>query len=188
MSKSSTAFDQLDALDEKTGLANVVVDTPRGSRCKYKLDEKTGLFRLGKLLPLGAGFPYDFGFLPGTRGEDGDPLDVLILVEESIFVGCVVPVRLIGVLEAEQTESDGQTVRNDRLVGVVETPYNPPEVQSLEEVNERRLDEIEHFFASYNEMEGRRFRPKGRKGPDEARELVQQGIRLAKKGKPAGRG
>ena len=163
---------RLDAIDPDSGLVNVVIDTPRGSRCKYKYDEKAGLFRLGKLLPLGAGFPYDFGFVPSTRGEDGDPLDVLVLLEEPVAVGCVVPVRLIGVLGAEQTEKDGKTVRNDRLVGVVETPYNPPEVRALDELSKQRLDEIEHFFISYNEMEGRRFRPTGRGGPDEAARLI----------------
>src|SRR5207302_1611839 len=82
---------------------------PRGSRCKYKYDPKTGVFRLGKLLPLGAGFPYNFGFVPSTRGEDGDALDVLVFLDEPVFAGCVVPVRLIGVLEAEQTEKGHKT-------------------------------------------------------------------------------
>jgi inorganic pyrophosphatase len=79
---SPTQLSRLDAIDPDSGLVNVVIDTPRGSRCKYKYDEKTGLFRLAKLLPLGASFPYDFGFVPSTRGEDGDPLDVLVLVDE----------------------------------------------------------------------------------------------------------
>lgn len=169
------ALEQLEAVDADSGLVHVVIDTPRGSRCKYKYDEAKGLFRLSKLLPLGAGFPYNFGFVPTTRGADGDPLDVLVLLEEPVFVGCVVPVRLIGVLQAEQAEQDGQTVRNDRLIGVVETPFNPPEVRSLDQVNPQRLDEIEHFFISYNEMEGRRFRPIGRHGPDQAEQLLKEG-------------
>lgn len=178
-------LDRLDAIDRDSGLVNVVIDTPRGSRCKYKYDEKAGLFRLGKLLPLGASFPYDFGFIPATRGADGDPLDVLVLVDEPILVGCVVPVRLIGVLEAEQTEKDGKTVRNDRLLGVVETPANPPEYRSLDELNQHAVDEIEHFFLSYNAMEGKRFRPVGRHGPDRAERLVEEGMRQFGKG-PAG--
>jgi inorganic pyrophosphatase len=173
------ALGQLDAIDADSGLVNVVIDTPRGSRCKYKYDEKAGVFRLGKLLPLGATFPYDFGFVPSTRGEDGDAVDVLVLLDEPVFVGCVVPVRLIGVLEAEQTEQSGETVRNDRLLGVVETPYNPPEVRSLDELHKQRVDEIEHFFTSYNEMEGRKFRPTGRRGPDRAERLLEEGRRRA---------
>ena len=76
---------------------------------------------MSKVLPLGASFPFDFGFIPSTKGEDGDPLDVLVLTEEPAFVGCVLPALLIGVLEAEQTEK-GETVRNDRLVAVIQTP------------------------------------------------------------------
>ncbi len=118
-------------------------------------------------------FPYDFGFIPSTRGGDGDPVDVLVLMDEPAFPGCVVPARLIGVLEAEQTE-DGKTVRNDRLVAVIETPYNPAEYRSLDDLRGQRLDEIEHFFVSYNEMEGRQFKPLARRGPDRAWELLEE--------------
>jgi inorganic pyrophosphatase len=187
-----SSYNRLDAIDPDSGLVNVIIDTPRGSRCKYKYDEKAGLFRLGKLLPLGASFPYDFGFIPATRGDDGDPLDVLVLLDEPVFVGCVVPVRLIGVLEAEQTEQGGEKIRNDRLLGVVETPYNPPEVRSLDELSGQRLDEIEHFFVSYNEMEGRRFRPTGRHGPNRAERLLEEGrnqvTRERQKASPARKG
>jgi inorganic pyrophosphatase len=176
--KSPHALSRLDARAD-SGLVNVVIDTPRGSRCKYKYDEKAGVLRLSKLLPLGASFPYDFGFIPSTRGADGDALDVLVLLDEPVALGCVVPVRLIGVLQAEQTETSGETVRNDRLLGVVETPYNPPELRSLDELHRQRVDEIEHFFVSYNEMEGRRFRPTGRGGPDLAERLLEEGMRRA---------
>src|SRR4051812_46072742 len=101
---------QLDIRDADTGAYQVVVETPRGTRNKYKYDERRGLFLLHKVLPLGAEFPFDFGFLPSTRGDDGDPLDVLLLTPEPAFPGCVVPARLIGVIEAEQVE-DGETER-----------------------------------------------------------------------------
>src|SRR5437879_5192349 len=74
---------------------DVVIDTPRGSRCKYKFDNTSGHFRLGKLLPRGATFPYNFGFIPSAIGEDGDALDVLVLVDEPVAIGCHVPVRII---------------------------------------------------------------------------------------------
>jgi inorganic pyrophosphatase len=167
-------FDELPARDPETELLNVVVDTPKGSRNKYKWDERCRLWRLRKVLPLGASFPFDFGFLPSTRGGDGDPLDVLILMDEPSFPGCVVSARLIGVLEAKQTQK-GKTERNDRLVAVVETELNPPAFRSLAELDRHRLDEIEHFFVSYNEMEGRRFEPLGRRGPAAALRLVRRG-------------
>jgi inorganic pyrophosphatase len=167
------AFDRLPARDPETELLNVVVDTPKGSRNKYKWDEERGIWRLRKVLPLGASFPFDFGFVPSTRGGDGDPLDVLILMDEATFPGCVVSARLIGVLEARQTEKR-KSMRNDRLVAVVETELNPPEVRSLDELDRRRIDEIERFFVSYNEMEGRRFEPLGRRGPAAAWRLVER--------------
>jgi inorganic pyrophosphatase len=76
------ALNRLPARDSETGLINVVVDTPKRSRNKYKHDEKYDLWRLSKLLPLGASFPFGFGFIPSTKGEDGDPIDVLVLTEE----------------------------------------------------------------------------------------------------------
>jgi inorganic pyrophosphatase len=94
-------------------------------------------------------------------------------MDEPAFPGCIVPARLIGVLEAEQTE-DGETVRNDRLVAVAETPYNPAEFRSLGDVHPQRLDEIEYFFVSYNRMEGREFQPLARRGADHAQELLEQ--------------
>ena len=121
----TTSIIKLPATDPDSDLTNVVVDTPKGSRNKYKFDERDGQWRLSKVLPQGSYFPFDFGFVPSTQAEDGDPIDVLLIVDEPAFPGCVVPARLIGVLEAEQTEK-GQTIRNDRLVAVVETPYNPP--------------------------------------------------------------
>jgi inorganic pyrophosphatase len=157
-------------------LIRVVVETPKGSRNKFKYDEKLGVFTLHKVLPLGASFPYDFGFVPSTRGEDGDPLDVLVLMDEPAFPGCIVPARLIGVIEARQT-AEGKTTRNDRLIAVLETPLNRPEIRSLEEWGETRLAELEHFFISYNQMEGREFKPIGRQGPKSAMEQIREGMR-----------
>ena len=169
------SLNQLPARNPDSGLLNLIVDTPKGCRNKYKYDEKHGLWRLSKVLPLGASFPFDFGFIPSTRGEDGDPIDALVLLEERAFPGCIVPARLIGVLEAEQTEQ-GKTVRNDRLVTVVETPYNPPTFHSLQELSSQCLDEIEHFFISYNQMEGRQFKPLGRHGPEKAQEMIEAAL------------
>jgi inorganic pyrophosphatase len=169
----------LGARDPDSGLVQVIIDTPKGSRNKYKYDEKQCLYRLSKVLPLGSTFPYDFGYIPGTRAEDGDALDVLVVGEEPLFPGCLVTVHLIGVLQAEQTEG-GKTFRNDRLVGGIETAVNPPEVQALDDLGEQRLAELEHFFMAYNQAEGRQFKPLGRYGPDAAERLVTDGIRRYK--------
>ena len=95
--------------DEKREAYNVVIETPRGSRNKYRYDDDLGLFMLGGVLPAGAVFPFDFGFIPSTCGEDGDPLDVLVLLDDYAFAGCLVPSRLVGVIEASQTERIGGT-------------------------------------------------------------------------------
>lgn len=168
-----SSYKALPALDPASGLVNAVVDTPKGSNGKYKLDETTGLFRLSKALPLGTVFPYNFGFIPRTRGEDGDAVDVLMLMDEPAALGAVVPLRLIGVLKAEQTEPDGKVTRNDRLMGVLETPYNPAEQGDISDIHPHRIDEIEHFFKSYNAMEGRSFRPLGRDGAEAALAIVR---------------
>ena len=170
-----TLLSQLPAKDAASGLVNVVVDSPKGSRNKYKYEEASGLWRLSKVLPLGMTFPFDFGFVPSTRGQDGDPLDVLILLDEPAFPGCVVPARLIGVLEAEQTE-DRRTVRNDRLLAVLETRYNPVPVRSLDELSPQTLAEVEYFFISYNRMQGRQFRILGAQGPDRAQAVLDAAL------------
>ena len=171
-----TPFSDLPPLDPDTGDVNVLIDTPKGSRNKFKYDEKHGLFKLAGVLPSGAVFPYDFGDLPGTLAEDGDPVDVLVLMDEPAFVGCWIPARLLGVIEAEQTE-DGKTERNDRLIGVATVSRNHADVRSLDDLSPNLVKEIEHFFVSYNAVKGKRFEPLARSGPEKARELVDRGIR-----------
>ena len=95
---------------------NVIIETPKAQPSKFKYDPEHGIFRLEKLLPLGTVFPFDFGFLPSTLGEDGDPLDILVLMDAPAHVGCLIEVRIIGIINAEQTE-DGKTESNDRLLG-----------------------------------------------------------------------
>jgi inorganic pyrophosphatase len=102
-------------------------------------------------MPAGVEFPFEFGFVPGTLGQDGDPLDLLILMDAPTFSGCVVKARLIGVIEAEQREKDGTKERNDRLIAVAVQSRRHENVRSLKEVPEEFLREIEHFFISYND-------------------------------------
>ena len=154
------------------GSINVMVETPRGCRNKFKFDPKTGGFMLHTVLPAGAAFPYDFGFVPGTKAEDGDPIDVLLLMDEPAFAGCAVASRLIGVIEAEQTE-DGKTVRNDRLVAVAESSHDHRDLRTLGDLNAHLLKELVHFFESYNEMKGRKFAFLGTRGPRRALKLLE---------------
>lgn len=173
---SAKGINGLNAFDKKTKTLNVIVEAPRGSRNKYKFDEKRELFMLDGILPLGATFPFDFGFIPNTLGEDGDPLDVLILMDEPAFAGCLVPARLIGVIEANQTE-DGKTVRNDRLIAVASKSATQTDVISLADLNETLIAQIEHFFVSYNEIKGKQFVPLNRSDAERAQKLVEDAVK-----------
>ena len=170
-------YDRLDPFDEKTGDLNLIIDTPKGSRNKFEYDKELGLFRLGGVLPAGAVFPFDFGFVPSTVGGDGDPLDVLVLMDDAAFTGCLVLARLIGVIEAEQKE-DGKTERNDRLIAVAAKSRDHADVTSLNQISDNLVNEIEHFFVSYNTVKGKEFKPLGQFAADRADRVVEEGIRL----------
>jgi inorganic pyrophosphatase len=174
--RGSNPMIDLEPFDEESGTLNVIIDTPKGSRNKFKYDEKAEVFKLGGALPLGAVFPFDFGYIPSTRAEDGDPLDVLILMDEPAFTGCLVQAKLIGVLEAEQTEA-GKTTRNDRLIAVAAESRNHSHIRFLGDLNSNLVHEIERFFVSYNETKGKQFEVLGRFGPDRAAALVKQGTK-----------
>ena len=153
---TASPYARVSPRDKAVGLVNVIVDTPRGSAIKYKYDESLGIFRISRVLPAGMHFPYDFGSVPGTRAEDGDPLDVMVLLDAPSFVGCLVTVRLLGGLKVVQTEGRLK-IRNDRLIGAPQTPVNKPALRSLRELDRSRLYEIEQFFVSYNRVQGRKL-------------------------------
>ncbi|AIE86123.1 inorganic diphosphatase [Fimbriimonas ginsengisoli] len=171
-----TSISELSPYDDD-GTLNVVIETPQGSRNKLAFDEKLGLFRLKGVLPAGHSFPFDFGFIPSTAGEDGDPLDVLVLMDAAVYPGCLVPSRLIGVIEAEQTERGGKTERNDRLIAVAANSRVHETIKDLGDLSGPLLDEIEHFFISYNEAKGKQFCPKARRGHTAANRLVEAACR-----------
>jgi inorganic pyrophosphatase len=151
-------LNKLKPFDRKSGNLNVVIDTPKGCRNKYAFDFGIKHYKVKSVLPKGAVFPFDFGSVPGTTADDGDPLDVLLLMDEPAFTGCVVQGRLLGVIEAEQT-SDGKTERNDRLIAVAAESHTHSSLKSLKTLDAELIKEIEHFFVSYNEMRGKKFKP-----------------------------
>ncbi len=178
----SSVYEKIKPFDDETGDLHVIIDTPKDSRNKYKFDEKLGLFKLGGVLPVGAFFPFDFGYVPQTLGGDGDPIDVLVLMVEPAFVGCLIQSRLIGVIAAEQTE-EGKTETNDRLIAVAANSRTHTDVKSLNDLNETLVDEIEHFFVSYNQAKGKEFKLLGRFGAQKARKIIEEGMKLHKKPK-----
>lgn len=167
-------------LDKENRQCRAVVETPKGRRNKFDYDPDLEAFTLGGLLAEGLSFPYDFGFVPSTLGEDGDPIDVMILMDEPAHVGCVLRVRLIGVIEAEQTEEDGKKVVNDRLIGVSVHSYNHENSHSISEISRSVIDQVGDFFVTYNKSRGKRFKVTGIHGPAKAMKLVERGAKRFK--------
>ena len=159
----------------RNGLVIAVIETPSGSGNKLKFDEDLGVYRLDRVLPAGMQFPFEFGFIPETLAEDGDPLDVLVLLDAPVHPGCVIEVRLIGIIEAEQRERGRRTwARNDRLVGVAGGPKGHAAFRSLGDVDPFRLDAIESFFAGYHALDGEGFRVTARRGPAAADAAIRR--------------
>jgi inorganic pyrophosphatase len=147
------------------GLVVVVVETPSGSGNKLKYDEELGVYRLDRVLPAGMTFPFEFGFIPETVAEDGDPLDVIVLLDSPVQAGCIVEAKLIGVIEGEQQDRGSRTWdRNDRLVAVAGGPKGHAALRSLDDVDPFRLQAIESFFTNYHALDGEKFRVLGRRG------------------------
>src|SRR5262245_25505270 len=165
----------------KSAYLNVIIETPRGSRKKFKYDEEHGMFMFDKALPVGQSFPYDFGFLPSTKGDDGDPLDVLVLTDEPTFAGCLIHAKLLGVIEAEQTE-DGETERNDRLIATpLEVKSGKPPAGAIDHLEPSLSRNIIKFFVTYNELQGKRFKTLRCAGPERAATLIRIGMSNSQK-------
>jgi len=175
-SRTIPLLSHLPTFDPNTGDLTVVIETPKGSPNKYDYDSSCGAFRFAAVLPEGVSFPFDFGFVPSSLGDDGDPLDVLVLLDASTPVGCVLSARLIGVIEARQLEKNSDWVQNDRLLAVATRSRRHTHIKSLNDLRPELLDEIEAFFAHYNRLAGKKFEPVNRCGPEAARKLVDAGI------------
>jgi inorganic pyrophosphatase len=174
MTARARKLSELEPRDGEGDAVTIVIETSRGARTKLAYDKERETFVVKKLLPQGMSFPFDFGFIPSTIGGDGDPIDVLLLMDEPVPPGAVVPARLIGVIEAIQTEKGGEAERNDRLIAVADASELFADVKKLSDLPKAVASQIEHFFISYNEQAGRKFEPKGRHGPVKAGELVKE--------------
>ena len=153
-----------------------VVETPRGSRHKFALDPKIGAITLKQTLASGFSWPYDYGFIPSTLGQDGDPLDMLVLMDEPTFPGCILTVRLLGVIGLRKNG-----VENDRFVGSlipsVETSLSTDGYNRIEDLPQKLLHEVEEFLKNYSEEKGNRIELTGVRGPSEALTAVAAGQR-----------
>lgn len=151
---------------------HVVIETPAGSRTKYKWDGKRKAYAVSKVLPLGMAFPFDFGFVPDTKAADGDPLDALVIADAPLVVGCHVECRVLGALKIN---TDGQ--ENDRLICVPAVSLRGAEWKTLDDLGEPLAQEITSFFESYVAREGREVEVIGQVGPRAAMSLVARAKR-----------
>ena len=160
--------------DHAPEVVNAVIEIPQGSVNKYEYDKQLHVFRLDRTLHSPVHYPGDYGFIPSTLGDDGDPLDVLILVDKPSFTGCVVEVRPIGVLRMiDQGKSD------EKILCVVSSDPVYSEIKDASEVFPHLLREIEHFFSIYKNLEGKKTEIAGWSDADAARQIIIEGQKRA---------
>lgn len=160
---------------------NAIIETPKGSRNKYAYDEEADSIKLKKALPAGMVFPFDFGFIPSSIAEDGDPMDILVLTDAPTFPGCLVESKVLGIIKVEQ-EEDGEKVRNDRVIAVQLDSRMYASANNIDELPDGLVKEIINFFASYNNLSEDVFNPLGNGGPDVAIALIKKSIKKASDG------
>ena len=169
-----TRLKRFDSDDKQ--LLRVVIETPKGSRNKFSFEPEERIFELKKVLPSGMAFPYDFGFVPSTKADDGDPVDVLVLMDEPAFPGCALSCRPIGVIEGEQRDKK-EKVRNDRIVAVEKDAHSWEDIKDIADLGKPFIRELEEFFVNYHKLSGKRYRILGLAGPQQARKLVKSKAR-----------
>jgi inorganic pyrophosphatase len=167
-------------LDRKSGTCRAIIETPKGRRSKFDYDPRTRTFCLKTILPEGMSFPLDFGFIPSTLAADGDPLDVMVLADEATAVGALLKVRLIGVIEAEETEQ-GRTERNDRILAVAKVSHIYQAIETPEDLPSEFTDRLSDFWVNKDRLEDKVFRPLGVRGVVAAVDLVRAASKVAKK-------
>jgi inorganic pyrophosphatase len=160
-------------LNAKAHTCRAVIESSQGARGKYAYDPHLQVFTLKRLLPAGMSFPLDFGFVPATRAEDGDPLDIMVLHDEPLPMGVVIDVRLIGVIEAEQTE-EGETKRNDRILAVAKESLSYATTEAASDLAPGFLDTVTKFWTQYEALRGVGFKILEIKGAAEAARRIQQ--------------
>jgi inorganic pyrophosphatase len=173
-SKSALADPSRLRLQDDDDVIRVVIETPKGSRNKYAFDPKERVFELKKVLPAGMDFPYDFGFVPSTKADDGDPVDVLVLMDEPAFTGCVLKCRIIGIIEGEQGDKK-ETERNDRVVAIEKQNHSWADIGHIDDLGKQFRKELEEFFVNYHKLSGEEYRVIGVKGPSAARKCIERG-------------
>jgi inorganic pyrophosphatase len=153
---------------------NVVIEIPQGSNIKYELDKESGAIFLDRILYGSQFYPANYGFVPNTLADDGDPIDVLVLSSESVVPGCVIKSRVIGVLIMED-----ESGKDEKIIAVPTVKLDPQmaKINTLEDLPEIKLQQIKHFFETYKDLEpGKWVKVTGFEGKEKAIELINKSI------------
>jgi inorganic pyrophosphatase len=160
---------------------HVVIETPRGSAAKLEYDPELQVFTLSKALMLGLTYPYDWGFVPSTKGEDGDPIDALVLHDAATAPGLVLKCKIIGVLEVLQSEKGKKSIRNDRLIAVPRDSHREKADKDARDLPKQVREEIEKFFIATDELEAKELKFLGWKSPKTGERLIESAVKTFKK-------
>ncbi len=156
---------------QKASVVNMIVEIPKGRRNKFEIDKETGLIKLDRYLYSSSVYPGDYGFIPQTLAEDGDPLDALVMVNEPTFSGCLIEARVVGLFRMKDR---GQ---NDyKVLGVPNADPLFRQIKTLDDVPEHFLKEVEHFFATYKQLEGVTIEPLGWASAEEGTAEVRASV------------
>lgn len=158
----------------KPGLLNVLIEIAAGSKNKYEFDKDLNAFALDRVLSSSVMYPYDYGFIPNTLADDGDPLDGMVMMDEPTFPGCVIAARPIGMMEM----IDGGD-RDEKILCVPDKDPRYAHVKSLKDIPQHRLDEIVEFFKTYKNLEKKSVEVLGWKDVDSVLPLVEKCIKAA---------
>lgn len=156
----------------KPGLINILIEIPAGSKNKYEFDKDLNAFALDRVLYSSVHYPWDYGFVPNTLADDGDPLDGIVLIDQPTFPGCVITVRTVGMLEMID---DGD--RDEKLICVADEDPRYSQVKSLKDVTKHRLDEITEFFRTYKNLENKITEILGWQDVDQVMPLVEKCVK-----------